>query len=96
MREDDEERSLEALEERMEKRWSDEEGDEEVALGELIDALVPPLPIGGPSIPEELGDDEFTCTSCWLVRPRVSLADFVQMRCAECVGASRDRSSADA
>ena len=95
MRDDSEERSLEALEERMEKRWSDEEGDEEVALEELIDAMVSPLRVGGPSIPKDVGDDEFTCTSCWLVRPRASLVDFVRMTCAECVG-SRARSGADA
>jgi uncharacterized protein DUF4193 len=84
MRDETEEQSLEMLEEHLEKRWSTEEDDEEVALEELIDAMVVPEPVGGPAVPNAVGEAEFICSSCQLVRPVASLADLELVICSEC------------
>lgn len=81
--------SLEALEERVEKRRAREEDDEEVALEELIEALVPVERVRLPSVPEALSGDEFTCSVCQLIRSRRCLADEEQMICVDCAAQER-------
>ncbi len=83
------EESLEALEERVDEQWSREEEDKEIALEELIEAMVPTERAGEPSVPEERRGDEFTCSRCHLIRPRRCLADEDWMICADCAAEER-------
>jgi hypothetical protein len=83
------EESLERLEERLEKGWAREDEDQEAALDELIEAMVPTVRAGEPPEPELRRGDEFTCARCHLIRPRRCLADEAGMVCEDCVAEER-------
>jgi hypothetical protein len=80
------EEPIEPLEERVERLRSRGEDDEEAALEELIEVMVPRERASGPGVPAEPTRDEFTCTSCRLIRPRTCLADPGRLLCTDCVG----------
>ncbi|MGH2655547.1 MAG: DUF4193 family protein [Actinomycetota bacterium] len=83
------EESLEALEERIERGWAREDEDQEVALEELIEALVRAERTTDPPAPEERRSDEFTCSWCRLIRSRTCLADDARMICEDCAAEER-------
>lgn len=69
----------------------DEEDDEEVE--ESLEALLgtdeatsteTSPRVAGAKAPEGIGEDEFTCRSCFLVKSRSQLADADELLCADC------------
>ena len=90
--EEDEETDQASLEELLAqraaaRRGTDEADDSEDILSLSSEAVDPPL--GDPVLPtkaDPLKDrQEFVCSNCYLVKPRVQLADASRMLCRDCV-----------
>ncbi len=75
--------SLEDLAERMERWQTREEEDEEVALGELIEAFAD-VTRESCGDEESVAPHEFTCRACAMVLDRGLLADAELMVCEGC------------
>lgn len=65
---------------------TDEEEEEslEALLGTDETVTEPSPRVAGARAPEGIGEDEFTCRSCFLVKSRAQLADADQLICSDC------------